>query len=84
MASASTQLTGEVWVGNSDVLSGGISTDAREHGIQITDLCSSLLGADFLGHFRFKPAVVTTVERCKGCFRVLDQWENIGFWCEFC
>ena len=31
-----------------------------------------------------KPAVVTTVERCKGCFRVLDQWENIGFWCEFC
>lgn len=41
--------------------------------------------ADFLGHFRFKPAVVTTVEGMqKGCFRVLDQWENIGFWCEFC
>ena len=49
--SLQTQLTGKVWVGDGDVHSGGISTDAREHGIQVTDLCPSLLSVDFLGHF---------------------------------
>lgn len=71
--SLQTQLTGTVWVGDGDVHSGGISTDAREQGIQVTDLCPFLLSADFLGDFRFKPAVVTVVEGCKECFRVLDQ-----------
>lgn len=82
--SLQTQLTGKVWVGDGDVHSWGISTDAREQGIQVTDLCPSLLSADFLGDFRFKPAAVITVEGYKECVRVLDQWENIGFWCEFC
>lgn len=49
--SLQTQLTGKVWVGDGDVHSRGISTDAREQGIQVTDLCPSLLSADFLGDF---------------------------------